>query len=365
MHHDFRRFLIVRTDRIGDLILTLPMAQVIKRQFPAAKISILLRHYTSEIAQYDRHIDQILYYDNATSQIPFLKLAGALRSEKFDVVFHTHPRFRLALMTRLAGIPVRVGTGYRWYSFLFNRKVYEHRKTAARHELEYNLNLLAAIQCPVDSKGVTPTIEVQTAASERVNALLAQRQIAGNSQLVILHPGSGGSARDWRFEKFGALGKQLNKLNDVTVVVTGGGGEEELVQQVSRLAGPRTATFVDALTLQEYAALARRASLFVANSTGPIHVAAAVGTPVIGFYPQHKPLSAARWGPYTERKVIFTPKNQPDDCKRCLRRPDRYCECMDSITVEEVLNAAHILLREGVSTQSPARHHFSGSAHPS
>ena len=339
------------------------MAKVIKRQFPSSQISILLRRYTSEIARDDRHVDRILYYDNAMSQIPFLKLVSTLRSEQFDVVLHTHPRFRLALITWLARIPVRVGTGYRWYSFFFNRKVYEHRKDAARHELEYNLNLLAAIQCPVDPKGLAPTIDVQPAATEKVSTLLAERQIPDEARLVILHPGSGGSARDWKYEKFGALGEQLNKLRNLTVVVTGGEGEETLVEQVSRLSGPRTATFVNMLTLQEYAALAKRASLFVANSTGPIHVAAAVGTPVIGFYPQHKPLSAARWGPYTERKLIFTPKNQPADCKRCLRRSDRYCECMDSITVDEVVDAAKTLLGEGGTTQSPAHPQFSGSAH--
>jgi heptosyltransferase III len=97
---------------------------------------------------------------------------------------------------------------------------------------------------------------------------------------------------------------------------------------------------VNQLNLKEYAALAKLSSLFIANSTGTIHIAAAVGTPVIGLYPQMAPLSAARWGPYTEKKIIFTPANRPVDCKKCLLLKKKVCECMESISIEEVYKAA-------------------------
>src|SRR5713101_6106048 len=101
------------------------MARVLKKHSPSLRIAFLIQRYTSEIVESDPCVDQVLFYDDGERTLPFLRLAAALRAERFDAVFHTHPRFRLALMTRAAGIPVRVGTGYRWYSFLFNRKVYE------------------------------------------------------------------------------------------------------------------------------------------------------------------------------------------------------------------------------------------------
>src|SRR6185369_4106549 len=120
------------------------MARVLRARFPGAHVAMLIRRYTRELVEDCREVDHIHYYDDGGKLVPLVKLASMLRSCRFDIVFHTYPRFRLSLITWFAGIPVRVGTGYRWYSFLFNKKVYDHRKTAEHHELEYNLRLLDA-----------------------------------------------------------------------------------------------------------------------------------------------------------------------------------------------------------------------------
>src|SRR5881628_2036198 len=102
------------------------MARALKNHVPSSSIAFLIQRYTSEIVEDNKDVDRILFYDDGQHPLPFFHLIASLRTERFQVVFHTHPRFRLALMTWLAGIPVRVGTGYRWYSFLFNRKIFEH-----------------------------------------------------------------------------------------------------------------------------------------------------------------------------------------------------------------------------------------------
>jgi lipopolysaccharide heptosyltransferase II len=334
------KILIVRTDRIGDVILTLPMAQVIKQFFPSSRVAMLIQRYTSELVEDSHVVDRILYYDDGKHQLPFFHLVSTLRTEKFDVVFHTHPRFRLALMTWIAGIRQRVGTGYRWYSFLFNRKVYEHRKDAKYHELEYNLHLLEAIGISVANGSVSPQLEIKPFAVQKVQAVLDSFGVRKTNQLVILHPGSGNSARDWRKEKFAELASQLRNIPSVKVIITGGKKEHALVDEVTNMAGKDVLKIVDKLNLHEYAALLKRSALFIANSTGPIHIAAAVGTPVIGLYPQVTPLSANRWGPYTDKKTIFTPAGKPADCNKCVKKHYLACECMDSISVEDVYRAA-------------------------
>ncbi|MBI3189735.1 MAG: glycosyltransferase family 9 protein, partial [Ignavibacteriales bacterium] len=124
MNNQYHRFLIIRTDRIGDVLLTLPMAQVIKQQFPNAHVAMLIRKYTTELVEDNEYVDQIIYYDeNGGVLSPFFQFVKTIRSQNFDVVIHTQPRPRLALATWLAAIPVRIGTGYRWYSFLFNKKM--------------------------------------------------------------------------------------------------------------------------------------------------------------------------------------------------------------------------------------------------
>lgn len=319
------------------------MAQVLKRHFPNAHIAMLIRRYTAELVEGNRFIDQILFYDNGGKYVPFFHLVASLRSQKFDVVIHTYPRFRSALMTWFANIPLRVGTGYRWYSFLFNKKVYEHRKYAERHELHFNLNLLKVLGCSVDEH-ITPQLDVQSFALDNVRTMLSNMGIPSTCRLVILHPGSGGSARDWSAEKFGMLARKLSELPNVKVLVTGGNSEQRLVDRVQSAAGVPLCTMVNKLSLREYAALVSIAALFVGNSSGPLHIAASVGTPVIGLYPQITALSAQRWGPVTDKKVVFTPKNKPVDCAQCNGVKGSLCACMESISVEEVFDAGKTLL---------------------
>ncbi|MBI4810086.1 MAG: glycosyltransferase family 9 protein [Ignavibacteriales bacterium] len=318
MQENFHKILIIRTDRIGDVILTLPMAYVLKKNNPNAHVSMLIQKYTFELVEENINVDDIIFYDNGKSRIP-------------------------------AGIPMRIGTGYRWYSFMFNKKVYEHRRSAGFHELEYNLHLLNAIGYKVEDGTIMPSLQIQQDAKEKVDSLLKEFGIQSNHKLVILHPGSGRSSRDWSKKNFGILGRQLSELSDVKVVVTGGKSEQRLVEEVQIHSANAIIPLVNRLTLNEYGALAKHATLFIANSTGPIHIAAAVGTMVIGLYPQVKTLSAARWGPYTKKKIIFTPVNKQTNCKKCLHSKDGSCECMDSITVDEVFTAAKKYLLENSS----------------
>jgi ADP-heptose:LPS heptosyltransferase len=316
------------------------MARVLKKHSPFVRIAILIQRYTSEIVESDPCVDQVMYYDDGVRTLPFSKLVAAVRREKFDVVFHTHPMFRLALITRLAGIPVRVGTGYRWYSFLFNRKVFEHRKDARKHELEYNLNLLGAVDCPVGDADIVPALEVASESLKKAGSILSDLGVDRGGRMVLIHPGSGGSARDWSVDNFGLLARRLSDLPGVKVVIAGSAAEEPLVRRVWQLSGRKALILGERLNLREYAAVAKLASLFIANSTGPLHIAAAVGTPVIGLYPQVTPLNAARWGPYTEKKTIFSPAGKPVDCSSCVGSGTPACECMDSIKVEDVFQAA-------------------------
>lgn len=349
MDEQHLRILIVRTDRIGDVVLTLPMAKVLRTRFPKAHIAMLIRRYTSELVEDYPGIDEILYYDDERGNlIPFFALVSVLRSKHFDIVFHTYPRFRLAVLTWFAGCPARVGTGYRWYSLFFNRKVYDHRKTAEFHELEYNIRLMDSVGFSSGQVDLYPVITIKPEAGMEVHKKLKANGIGDDDPIVLLHPGSGGSARDWSPLNFGLLAKRLASSHpDVRIVVTGGKGEQEIVDIVARAAGDGVVPFVDMLTLREYAALASRSKVFVGNSTGPLHIAAAAGTPIVGLYPQITALSAKRWGPYAKEKTIFTPVGKPVDCTVCLSKKAAQCECMDTIGVDDVCDAVINYLRQG------------------
>jgi len=266
-----------------------------------------------------------------------------IRKRQFDTVILVHPTLRLAWLMFRSGIPVRVGTGYRAYSFLLNRRVYEHRKDALRHEAEYNLNLLAPLGCdPSGVPGETDfPIIIPAAAVERARALLEQLGIGG--QIVVVHPGSGGSAREWPLENFGRLGARLAVEKHCTIVVTGSSEEETLVRSLAAMIGSGAKAVAGQLTLKELAALIRSASLFISHSTGPLHIAAAVGTPIVGFYPQITAMSPGRWGPYTKRARVLVP-DKPSDCAECSGGRGKPCSCMASISVEEAFQSACAML---------------------
>lgn len=307
---------------------------------------MLIREYTSDLVIDNPNIDTILYYDMGGEQISFFNLLRQLRRARFDVVLHTHPRVRLAFLTWLALIPIRVGTGYRLYSLLFNKKYYEHRRKGSYHELEYNLHLLRTIGLSYEDENYQPVLQISESSKKHVKKLLNENGIEEKDRLIILHPGSKGSSRDWNPRNFGILGKFLTGLPNVKVAITGNGEEHELVRSVAEIAGAKSIQICNKVSLRELGALAARASVFVSNSTGPIHIAAAVGTFVVGFYPQIPHLSAARWGPYTSKRLIFTPKDKPLDCKKCFSKKDNLCECMNSIEVTDVFNSIKSILQE-------------------
>jgi ADP-heptose:LPS heptosyltransferase len=332
---EIRRILVVRTDRIGDVVLTLPMVDVLRMNYPDAYIAMIVREYTADLARNSDNIDEVILYDRNGKLIPFFEILDIIRRRKFDIVFLAFPRMRLAILMWLAGIPNRVGTGYRLYSIFFNKRVFEHRKHAVKHELEYNLNLLKAFGCTT-VKIEAPWINVPRDTTEKVKQKLSGYGIDTSSDsLVIIHPGSGGSSCNWRIENFSRLGKLISGISNTKIIITGGKGEEQLVRKLQNEIADNVVSIANEFSLVEFVALAKLADLFIGNSTGPLHIAAAVGIPVIGFYPHIVPMSAKRWGPYTDKSVVFTPVNKPYDC-------------MGTISVEDVFESVKEILKRKI-----------------
>jgi len=334
-----QKILIVRTDRIGDVVLSLPMIAALKSLAPQSFIGFLLRAYTRDLVADQPGLDQILLYDRGGERKRFREMLSELRSHRFDAVIVTYPTLRLALLVFFARIRWRVGTGFRWYSFLFNKRVFEHRKTAEKHEAEYNLSLLQIFGAVKTTS--FPHLMLGPRNDQEAVEVLNEMQTRNRSPFVILHPGSGGSARDWRPESFGRLAARLASRG-TTVIVTGGPGEDRLVDTVVQHSAGSAKPAPRSLPLLTLAALIRKAGVFVSNSTGPLHIAAAVGTPVVAFYPPIRQCSPVRWGPLTDRKVIFEPSSA--DCPRCKGGPCESNDCMDLITVEDVERAVNSLM---------------------
>ncbi len=329
-----KNILIVRTDRIGDLVLTLPLAGLIKKQYPNCKISFLVREYTKNIVNNHPFIDDVIVLKENDDKVSLFDNLNIIKSKKLDTCIVVYPTFVLSLIMFLSGIKNRIGTGYRWYSFLFNYKVFEHRKNAERHELEFNVSLLEKLNIKnnVDEKNVSYDLRVNQSSLNIVDKILADEKIDSSKPILIVHPGSGGSSVDLPVNKFAELVKRLDDDN-YQIILTGNKSEADLCEKIK--SSSKAKNFAGKFNLDELTALIGKSVMFISNSTGPIHIAAALEKFIVGFYPKIVSCSKERWAPYTNKKLVYGPNI---DCKNCTREQCEKLNCMESIDINKVYN---------------------------
>ncbi|MFZ2324371.1 MAG: glycosyltransferase family 9 protein [Ignavibacteriaceae bacterium] len=332
MNNSVKNILIVRTDRIGDVVLTLPLTVIIKKHYPECKVSFLVRDYTKDILANHPFVDETIILKEENGRIVFFDNLKQITSRHYDACIVVNPRFTIALILFLSGIKKRIGTGYRLYSFFFNQKVFEHRKYAEKHEVEFNLSLLQkiGIKETASEENISYHLSIDNKSLEYADQILINEKIDSKKPLVIIHPGSGGSSIDLPVEKFIQLTKKI--IDDgFQVVITGNTKEMEICRRL--VLSNKVKNLAGKFNLVQLIALISRSTVFISNSTGPIHIAAALGKFTVGFYPKILSCSKERWAPYTNKKLIYNPEL---DCKNCNRKQCEQLNCMESIDINVV-----------------------------
>jgi len=328
-----KKILIVRTDRIGDVVLTLPMAAALKHYFPQSHITFAGRKYTAPIAQNCTFIDETIVFPDNLQSVPASELLPMLKNKNFDTVFLVSPNYQASLLMFLARIPHRIGNGFRWFSFLYNNRIWEHRSKVKYHELEYNLRMLkgVGVEVPFDKSTTRYGLRVSKETNTAVSKMLSELSVPEKHPIIVVHPGSGGSAIDLPLEKFHELVVSLEREQLGTILITGNKQEEALCAEVAE--ETRAINLSGKFSLTELMGIIGKSDIFVSNSTGTLHMAAAMGKHVIGFYPKIKVCSAKRWGPYSATSDVFEPMI---DCKNCTRKKCEDLQCMNTINIDMV-----------------------------
>lgn len=289
---------VVRTDRLGDMVLTLPLCKAIKEEYPGCRLSLIARSYVAPLLENCPVIDTVLYIDKIDGGI-----GRIFKTNNFDAAFFPRPRFDEAYSAFIGRVPIRVGSAYRLYSFLFNKRIKDHRKHGNYHEAEYNVRMLSAlINKKIDARLVKPV--VNTDALIKINNMLADNDLSAG-KFIILHPGSGGSTRMWPPEAFSALAELFLSRTNYRIVVTGIAAEMEICSNVSS-AHESIVNFCGRLELGSMIALISQAGLLVANGTGVLHVAAALETPTVGLFPDIPGIGPSRWRPFSSNSAAIT-----------------------------------------------------------
>ncbi len=288
----------------------MPVADALRKAFPNAKIDLLVNSRVWELVNDYPALDEVRKMDRVSVNA----IKKLCKTKNYDLAIIVYPKFKIALGILLGGVKYRIGTGYRWYSFLFNFKHYQHRKHSLKHESTYNLDLLNAVNLYIDNK-IELKIKVRNEHTQNLYSKIKMLKPA--DKYIVIHIPSLGSAKVWSDDNFIELLNLIlnNVKNYYKIVLTGTRGDENQVKKIiSNLPENNRVIDIFNLNLKELAALLSKASLFLGNSSGPIHIAAAVGTFVIGLYSPVKVESPLRWGPLTNKKKIFVPES--DDNSR-------------------------------------------------
>jgi heptosyltransferase-3 len=321
--------LISRTDKIGDVVLTLPLAGFLKQQFPDCQILFLGRTYTRSVVALSKHIDHFLNWDDIRNMEKEEQL-NHLRSFRIDWFLHVFPEKEIAIMAKKANIPKRVGTSHRSYHWLTcNRRVHFSRKRSDLHESQLNFKLLQPFGIQ-KIPSLAEMVNYYGFSLPEENAIPLPLEPSQDRVNIILHPKSKGIAREWGLENFGRLIDLLQE-DKYRVYVSGTKEEGELMREWLDKQQGRVEDVTGRFTLEEFIHFIGRCDALVAASTGPLHIAAALGKRAIGIYPPIRPMHPGRWRPLGDRAGVLV---KGKDCSDCRKTMD--CHCMKEISAEQV-----------------------------
>jgi ADP-heptose:LPS heptosyltransferase len=329
---DPKRILLCRTDRLGDTILAVPCAMLVKRLFPDCHLSFMVQPYTASFVRLVEDIDEVI---EVSREAGVREISQLGKAGQFDAAVVLYPEYRIARALQLANIPQRAGIAYRWYSALFTYRHREHRKHNIKHEAEYNLALTYAVfkdACRwreyIQPQDLFPlNLHRPDSVKDAVDRHPGPLDTGG--RILAVHPGGGGSAHRWPVDRYCEVVSHLARRSEVRFIVSGNHNEADLCGKVSDAAGDWGFNFCGKLSLEELTETLRRCDLLITNSTGPLHLARAVGTNVLGLFPRDHAMSPVRWGPYgLPENVLMPPEGQP----------------MTALTAEAVIQKAAKLL---------------------
>jgi ADP-heptose:LPS heptosyltransferase len=315
------KVLIIRNDKLGDFILTLPCYALLKSAQPDTKITVLVPEYTAEIAHCSAYIDQIIIDSPRKSLFEIGNLVKELRLNKFTAVITLFSTTRIGLATSLAGIKYRLAPATKIAQIFYNHRLQQRRSRSEKPEYSYNLDLIKIFLLDHGINDIPdpepPFISFDKTLVEKLrDNFFRQSNIENNKKLIFIHAGSGGSATNLSLEQYAHLATSLNLDGKYTFVLTAGPGEEDKIASLSKLIHniPHT-VYYSKQGLAIFAQHIAFAYLFISSSTGPLHIAGALNVPTAAFYTRRRSATSLRWQTLNtpDRRLAFTPPETADE----------------------------------------------------
>ncbi|MBI1926756.1 lipopolysaccharide heptosyltransferase II [Candidatus Poribacteria bacterium] len=329
------RILVMQTGGwIGDMVLLTPALRAVKRAYPQSHLALMLRPLVADVMAIHPYLDEVIVdtKDRYRSRLKSVwKAANAIRRSRFNLAIVLHPTsFRNALIPFLAGVPERVGSHVSGRGILLTRSCPERTDL---HEIHRYLRVLELI----DIHEPDATLEFWHTDAERnvVRQMLADHGISSTERVIGVNLGTTWQTKRWPLEKFATVMTQMQNRLGAPLILTGSAAEGPLGEALGQMVQGELVNLIGKTTLTQLGALIERCALYLTCDSGPMHIAAAVGTPTIALF---GPTSPTRHRPYGEGHCVIEKAVECRPCyKRACQRKDAPNLCMTEIKAEEVV----------------------------
>src|SRR5689334_10613692 len=280
--------LVIDFGQLGDVVLSLPALRAIRERFPRAKLTVAIGNPGGKIIKLSGYANDVLEVDRVglrdgnklVSIGRIIKFVGDVRKQKYDFVIDLHSLSETNLLGFLSGAPRRLYARRpgRSIDILANFEPRPQREARSAHAVDRYLDVIKPLG--IENPTRTPVLKTAAAENAAVEALLKKEKANSGTLLVGIFPGAGNASRRWPLEHFAEIADHLIRNERVRVIVFAGPEERVLLPQMRPLF-PKGTIFFDKLTIPQLVSAQARLTLFISNDTGPVHIAAAVGTPVV------------------------------------------------------------------------------------
>jgi len=309
MNPIYRNILMVRTDRIGDVVLTTPAVHALKKAFPQSRISLLVAPLTQDLVCGNPNIDEVLLDDRKNEHkglFGFIRLVQLIKSKKFDLAINFHTKKRTNLLCFLARIPHRLGYKNEKLGFLLNMKVFDDRPQGNKHEARYCLDVLKALDIYEEECKVF--VPLQDEAEKWAEEFFHENRLDRAQLIIAVHPGASCPTKRWPLERFSELINILNDKYACDIVLIGGKDNLKNAEEIIENLDVPVIDLTGQTSVGQLASLFKRCHLLVSNDSGPVHIADGVGIPVVSIFTRNQPgINPERWKPLGENSQCVAP----------------------------------------------------------
>ena len=341
-----RKILLIRLRNIGDVLLLVPTLRAFREAFPQAHLAVAVNAGTEEMLTGNPLLDEILVFDPRWKRLPFRervaqegKFVWEVRKRGFDLAINTTEGDRGAFLCLSTGARIKVGL-YDASGLWWKGRVYDHLVRIPdwkSHLVEQMLEIPRSLGLSPQDKRVE--IFYPPGEREFIDRLLEKEGIGLGEDVVHIHPTSRWLFKCWRDDGMAQVIDGLQEIGKIRVVLTSGGEKKELdkIEQVLRLCRTKPVSLAGKTTLKQLATLSQRCKFFIGVDTAPMHIAAAVGTPVIALF---GPSGEFNWGPWGDGHVVLKKEWECRPCGEDGCEGSKRSRCLEEISEEEVLEAA-------------------------